>query len=101
LRNASANSGWRLYVADIAALAIREWKGEVAIFNKASGDTHLLNSVAGMVLQTLVHGPRATTEIVTALAQSKEHRSTALRGQQITEALSLLRRLGLITGAGE
>ena len=42
---------WRLVPAD--SLCWREWAGEIVVFNDLTGNTHLLNPIAGLVLRRL------------------------------------------------
>ena len=42
---------WRLVPAD--SLCWREWDGEIVVFNDLTGNTHLLNLIAGLVLRRL------------------------------------------------
>jgi PqqD family protein of HPr-rel-A system len=44
----------RWHAVAVAALAWREWDGEIVVFNGETGSTHLLNELAGEVLHRLV-----------------------------------------------
>ena len=51
------------------ALSLRNWGEEFAVFNPLSGHTHIVDSIAGTMLQTLVSsGPSSETELQRLLA---------------------------------
>lgn len=56
---------WR--VAPERKLHLRrfEQEQEIVLFDAASGDTHLLNSDAARLLDTLINGPRTFAELQT------------------------------------
>lgn len=60
-----AESGLRIWQPlSGAALSMRHWGEEFAVFNPLSGHTHIVDSIAGTMLQTLVgSGPLSETEL--------------------------------------
>ena len=59
----------RWHVADPSALVSRHWPGndEHLVFNTASGDLHLLNSAATVILEQLSTGPATADELAVLL----------------------------------
>ena len=62
------NPSVRWYAVPDAALAWREWDGEVVVFNQETGSTHLLNALGAEVLRRLV-----------ASGARRDHRGTCWR----------------------
>lgn len=58
---------WQLFSG--AALSMRHWGEEFAVFNPLSGHTHIVDSIAGTLLQALVSsGQLSETELQRLLA---------------------------------
>lgn len=58
---------WQL--CDRSALSMRGWGEDFAVFNPLSGHTHILDSVAGALLQALASGPLSETDLQRVLAE--------------------------------
>ena len=86
---------WRAVPDD--AVAWREWDGEVVVFNRQTGSTHLLGELAGEVLRRLMAADRgATVETLAAgLTADPSEGDDAGWTAAIAEVLSEFARLGL------
>ena len=85
--------------APIEAL-MQSWEGEehVVFFDPASGDTHLLSALAGLLLELLDHRTRDLDTLVAAVREALDPtfgNADALP-EQVREHLQLLSRLGLL-----
>lgn len=90
---------WR--VAARSELVWRFWDGEYVVFHVSSGDTHLLNLVAGQALQSLEHAPADAAELTRRVAAALDvEPDDALRDDLVT-FLAQLEDLGLIEPAVE
>ncbi|RRQ22855.1 HPr-rel-A system PqqD family peptide chaperone [Thiohalobacter thiocyanaticus] len=59
----------RWQVCGRAGLAWVDWGGEVAIYHRGSGDTHLLDPLAAELLRALESGPRSDADLVSLLSE--------------------------------
>ena len=86
---------WRSVSPD--AIVWREWDGEFVVRNERSGSSHLLGTLAGEVLQVLLHADCALNGADIAARLGKEHVVTADadRRAAIDVVLSEFHRLGL------
>ena len=81
---------------DHAALHWEKWDEQYAVFDARSGETHLLNTVAGMALQELCNKAVSVGELCEELA---EHHGIACDEQfvqQVEELLVQFHYLGLV-----
>jgi PqqD family protein of HPr-rel-A system len=92
-----SNQSVRWYAVSDAALAWREWDGEVVVFNQETGSTHLLNALGAEVLRRLVAAERGATigALAGELADSPSDADEPEWTRAIGEALSEFARLGL------
>ena len=79
------------------ALTLREWDGEVVVFNQETGSTHLLSDLAAEVLRLLLAERRGAT--VEALAAGLTDAAGGADAEHwapaVAEVLSNFERLGL------
>jgi len=61
---------WRL-ISD-KALRIRRWEDEFVVYNRLSGDTHLLSSSAAQILLQLQESPASQTELAEILIRTHD-----------------------------
>jgi PqqD family protein of HPr-rel-A system len=85
---------WKM--PDHAALHWEEWGEQYAVFDACSGETHLLNTVAGLALQELCSKAVSVTELCEELAGSLGLACNEQFVQQIEELLVQFHYLGLI-----
>jgi PqqD family protein of HPr-rel-A system len=57
----------------------REWGGLHIVYNPASGNTHLLNSVSALVLSSLERGASTIEDLELLVSSSGAHRATSKR----------------------
>jgi PqqD family protein of HPr-rel-A system len=86
---------WRLVPAD--SLCWREWDGEIVVFNDLTGNTHLLNPLAGLVWTRLVESRAmfSAAELTESIGQSEAIEQDVALIEAIGEVLDDLERLGL------
>jgi PqqD family protein of HPr-rel-A system len=89
------NTRW--WSAPGAALACREWNGEMVVFNQETGSTHLLDAFAGDVLRQLMACERGATveELASALAHGQDAGEQQESEQAVTAVLAEFARLGV------
>ncbi len=83
-------SAWR--VVRPSRLRVQRFADEVVLYDDRSGDTHLLDDLAGRVLERLL-GASARYGELTDLAAGED---SARRGARILTVLERLHRLGVI-----
>lgn len=91
---ASGRTTWQ--VVDAAELSWRFWDDQFIVFNPASGDTHLLNPLAGEALQRLQQGPADVPELARHAASNLGLAPDELLSQEIETLLDELDELGLV-----
>jgi len=79
-----------------AKLLTKSWQDGVVVYNLDSGNTHLLNPIAGQVLKLLAHGPADATSIARQLAGQIDLESDAELDYNVASLLNHLDSLGLI-----
>jgi PqqD family protein of HPr-rel-A system len=86
---------WRSVPPD--AIVWREWDGEFVVRNERSGSSHLLGTLAGRVLQVLLHADRAlsSADIASRLGGRPGVAAKADGCAAIDAVLSEFHRLGL------
>ena len=75
-------------------LRLRRWAGEVVLYDDRSGDTHLLDDLAGRVLERLMGATAGERELLD-LAASQEAPSQEHRAARVYDVLERLRRMGV------
>ncbi len=78
------------------ALPLRDWNGEFAVFNPLSGHTHILDFIAGSLLQVLADGPRTELELAQLLAAVLELPADAPLQEPLCRLLNQLDEQGLV-----
>ena len=86
---------WRLVPAD--SLCWREWAGELVVFNDLSGNTHLLNPLAGLVLMRLAESRAmfSAAELTESIGQSEAMGPDIALIEAVEAVLTDLERFGL------
>jgi PqqD family protein of HPr-rel-A system len=74
----------------------RSWSDEHVVYNEASGDTHLLDTITASALRNLQEQPASFIELKERLASSLSLDNTEELSAYLNEVLSNLRRLDLI-----
>ncbi len=74
----------------------RSWDGQHVVYNPASGDTHLLNPIAGQSLQILQQSPADVAELAERVASRLNVPSDRQLVEQVEELVVELNKLGLI-----
>src|SRR5262245_3008659 len=85
---------WR--ISTEGPIPVRCWDGEYAVFNPLSGDTHLLDIVAGKVLETIIAGAVSTSHLSTRIAEFLNLPDDTNLQENIGAILASLDELGLI-----
>jgi PqqD family protein of HPr-rel-A system len=93
-----ASSGaWRL--SEGSSLLWRLWDDEYVVFDRGSGDTHLLDLVAGEILQLLEREPETGGALVRRVASALDVPADPALSRHVTQALTKLQAAGLIEPA--
>ena len=79
-----------------ANLLTKSWPDGVVVYNLESGNTHLLNPIAGQVLKLLAEAPADSTRIARQLADQIYLASDAELDYNVASLLNQLDSLGLI-----
>ncbi len=90
----SAHKRWRLSPG--ARLHWRAWGEEYVIFNSESGDTHMLDSVAGYGLACLEKSPHDLESLALSIGEKFGMESGRLLRDYIQRLITELSSLGLI-----
>lgn len=85
---------WRVIPGD--ALRIRFWDNEFVVYNRLSGDTHLLGSTAAHVLLKLQEAPANSVNLAAYLAPAMQAEMDNEFVSQIEQLLADLGKLALI-----
>jgi len=75
---------------------MKSWQDGVVVYNLDSGNTHLLNPIAGQVLKLLAEAPADATTIARQLARQIDLDSDAELDDNVAGLLNHLDYLGLI-----
>jgi len=75
---------------------MKSWQDGVVVYNLDSGNTHLLNPIAGQVLKLLAEAPADATTIARQLAREIDLASDAELDDNVAGLLNHLDYLGLI-----
>lgn len=84
-------------VLDPEALHIRTWDDEVVVYEATSGNTHLLDTMAARVLETLTAAPADSKAIAQALSHFWPQAPAELLQEQVDTMLTELAGISLIT----
>lgn len=87
---------WRLTVP----LEMRNWNGDYVVFCPLSGNTHMLDVVAGELIGRLAVGAVSENELRSHLAGFLEVPEDAALATEIARILGQLDELGLVEPAG-
>lgn len=79
-----------------AKLLTKSWEDGLVVYHLDSGNTHLLNPIAGQVLKLLADGPADATSIARQLAGQIDLDSDAELDDNVLSLLNHLDSLGLI-----
>jgi PqqD family protein of HPr-rel-A system len=85
---------WRK--ASSGTIPMREWDGDWVVYNPLSGDTHILDIVAGEVLRTVAGGPRDGRALCGHIAEFLDVADDANTAANVAAILHRLDELGLI-----
>jgi PqqD family protein of HPr-rel-A system len=85
---------WR--IPDPTALLWESWGTEYGLFNRNSGETHLLNELPAEILRRLSNAPTSDLALAEALAADCEIECTPQWRQKVGDILDNLHTLGLI-----
>lgn len=83
-------------VSGAGGLRWRCWDGEYIVFNPLTGDTHLLDVVAGGVLMDIVAGPACTDALIGRAADFLDVDRDRALSSHVTNILERLDELGLV-----
>ncbi len=78
------------------ALALRYWSGEYVVYNPLTGNTHLLDIVAGELLKRIAAGTATTDELCGHVAEFLDVPRDARTMENVVAILAALDHLGLI-----
>jgi PqqD family protein of HPr-rel-A system len=81
------------------AVYLRSWDDEFVIYNRLSGDTHLLGAAAGHILTALQRAPSDETSLTESLCKSLHAEPSPDMSLQIQAVLADLHKLALIEEA--
>ncbi len=88
---------WKLLDADL--LRWRWWGDQLVVFHAGSGDTHLLDALAGQVLDCLRRSPATLDELAEQLPPGSGLGSPDELRQALARVLDELSKHGLIEGS--
>jgi len=91
---APGQTTWK--VIDACEFRWRIWDNQFVVYNPASGDTHLLNQVAGEALRCLQEAPADAAELTRRVAVRTDIQVDAQLLAKINDFLDELAELGLI-----
>jgi PqqD family protein of HPr-rel-A system len=74
----------------------KRWGDEFIVFNPTSGQTHLLNLVAGKALKLLEESPASPSEIIDRLCETTGIESSTEFAEHIRRLFSEFDELGLV-----
>jgi len=89
------NAVWRS-TTDPSTLPLRYWDGDVVVYNRLSGDTHILDIVTGEVLRRIAAGEGRGDELRRHIARFLDIPDEEAVGEQVCRILESLDDLGLI-----
>jgi PqqD family protein of HPr-rel-A system len=90
---------WQLTVAGTPP--IHDWDGEIVLYNRLSGDTHVLDIVTGEVLRRIASGTSRDDDLCKCVAGFLEVPNDAAVRDQVTRITQILDQIGLIEPVAE
>ena len=90
------NESQRWRVPDGVVLRRRIWDDEGVVYHPLSGETHLLNVTAIVVLDLIEADPRSVPGLVDALIERNDPGEREIMAEQVAELVSHLDALGLV-----
>lgn len=90
------NDSQRWRVPDGVVLRRRIWDDEGVVYHPLSGETHLLNVTAIVVLDLIEADPRSVPGLVDALIKRNDPGEREIMAEQVAELVSHLDALGLV-----
>ncbi len=91
-----ADPGNRWYSPSLGSLLWETWEDEHFIFNPHSGETHVLNALAGAILRALAERPLRVSDLAERFGERLAQGSAAEKAQLVAALLGQLDQLGLI-----
>jgi len=89
-----ATAAWQVPVE--AKLPLRYWDGDYVVYNPLTGNTHVLDIVAGKVLEIIMAGPATSAELCQHIAAFLDVPNDLRTAENVDAILAVLDRLGLI-----
>lgn len=89
-----ATTSWRVPVE--GTLPLRYWDGDYVVYNPLTGDTHVLDIVAGEVLKVIMAAPTTSRELCQHVADFLEVPNDVRTAENVDAVLATLDELGLI-----
>lgn len=84
-----------MHSLDKSALVTRRFSREVVVFDKRTGDTHLLSGAAGQLLEAISRKRMPHETVSSLLTESTRTAEIEFPLEQIDRAMAELRALGL------
>ncbi len=86
--------------ADSSTLLVEEWNGEYTVFQHQAGQTHFLNQMGLLILESLSNGTAISEDtILSALAEQFHQENDSKFSEQVIKTLHRFDELGLIEEA--
>lgn len=92
-------TGDRIRLAVTGALAWREWDDGCVVFNRATGETHYLDTFTSYLLRLVESATRTLEELIDTVCAELGHERSAVLEAQITRALRNFEALALVEPA--
>lgn len=83
-------------VREPSALLWEHWDEESILFDRRSGQTHLLTASTVQLLSLLEQAPLPASRLIEALSPPVENGSPLMNGEQVDALLHTLAELGLV-----
>jgi PqqD family protein of HPr-rel-A system len=88
---------WRIWSG--GEIALRYWDGDYVVYNSLTGNTHVLDTVAGEVLNAIRAGRGQWSELCRSVADFLDVPNDAAVADNVRKILAQLDELGLIEPA--
>jgi len=92
----SAKRGARWRAPSATDLVWESWNAEYSLFDRRTGETHIIGMLPGELLRLLEDGPRSTLELAHLLAELCEVEDTPQWSSRIGNMLTDLEALELV-----
>ena len=89
-----ANTRWR--VPQNAEFHWKRWEDSFALYHSGSGQTHVLDPLAALLIQLIGEGPRTTSELLQQMVAQLEVDASQEFQEELQQTLWRLDALGLI-----